>query len=717
MTHDLHATLGANPVRLANYVAATGAGDTVAEGGQRPFPPLFPSYRSPLANLLGLRFIVTGDPIETIDRSLTATTFPEIARTPDARIYENPAALPRVLFATEARQADFRRILSTGDWPVTTFEQTVLLETAIPANEPRRRGNIAIRSYRNTEVVLDVSSPDGGWAVLNDVWHPWWRATIDGKPVPILKANVIFRAIKVPPGQHVVRFEFQPLLGAWTRSHQRQPLYKSDPTHHSFFKARAAAMNLFKTYARALALLFEEGRPVIYLALANAGIGLVQLAEPILFGAIVDALANKRAPFIYIGGWAAIGLFGIVASVVVAVVADRMAHRRRLAAMATAFDRAITLPISYHAKVGTGATIRNILAGAEVLFGTWLTFLREQFAAMTTLCLLAPLAFWMEWRLALLLVLLAVVYVVLNVLVVRRTSEGQKRVETQHIKVSGRVGDVISNVPIVQSYARLSEEANALRSDMQQLLSAQYPVLTWWGLLTVLSRAAATITMICVFALGSYLMTHGDLTVGEIVSFVGFAGLLIAKLDQLSGFVTRLFMQAPTLATFFELLDTEPDVVDDPNAPDLANPRGAVRFENVTYRYDEYGHGIFDLDLDVPAGTTVAMVGPTGAGKTTAVALLQRIRDPDKGRITIGGQDIRQVNLNSLRQVDCRCLPGCRVIQSLDRREHPDGPPGCQTRPPSASAADLAEAHDFICAQARRLRFHRGGARRLPLRR
>ena len=136
-------------------------------------------------------------------------------------------------------------------------------------------------------------------------------------------------------------------------------------------------MNLFKIYRRAFELLLQEGRPVIFLALANAGIGLVQLAEPVLFGAIVDALTNQRPTLPYIAAWAGLGLFGILASVIVAVVADRMAHRRRLAVMADAFDTAITLPISYHAKAGTGATVRNILAGSDALWGTWLTFLRE----------------------------------------------------------------------------------------------------------------------------------------------------------------------------------------------------------------------------------------------------------------------------------------------------------------------------------------------------
>ena len=216
LTHGLHSTLGANPVRLGTYVAATGAGDTVAEGGQRAFPALFPSYRSALANLLGLRFIATRDPIEKIDKSLAPGAFKLIARTPKARIYENTQALPRVLFATHAQTADFAKIVKTGRWPITDFRSMVLLEREPTRSQTERRpGKIAIRSYRNTTVELEVDSPDGGWAVLNDVFHPWWQGEIDGRATPVVKANVIFRAIKVPPGRHTVRFVFRPLAGAW----------------------------------------------------------------------------------------------------------------------------------------------------------------------------------------------------------------------------------------------------------------------------------------------------------------------------------------------------------------------------------------------------------------------------------------------------------------------------------------------------------------------
>ena len=131
--------------------------------------------------------------------------------------------LPRVLFATEARAADFTRMLADGVWPAADLRSTVLLERPPAASAtPRRPGQVRIVSYRNTEVILEADSPDGGWVVLNDLWHPWWVAEIDGRPAEILRANVLFRAVAVPPGRHRVRFVFRPIAGAWAQLRKRQ---------------------------------------------------------------------------------------------------------------------------------------------------------------------------------------------------------------------------------------------------------------------------------------------------------------------------------------------------------------------------------------------------------------------------------------------------------------------------------------------------------------
>jgi uncharacterized membrane protein YfhO len=91
----------------------------------------------------------------------------------------------------------------------------VLLERP-PADAPSggAEGTARILRYENTDIEIEADAPSGGFVVLNDVWHPWWRATVDGKPADILKANVLFRAVVVPPGKHVVRFTFHPLTGA-----------------------------------------------------------------------------------------------------------------------------------------------------------------------------------------------------------------------------------------------------------------------------------------------------------------------------------------------------------------------------------------------------------------------------------------------------------------------------------------------------------------------
>jgi hypothetical protein len=218
LTHRLENTLGYNPVRLALYSEAVGADDHVGLPEQRRFTPLLPSYRSTLANLLGLRLIATGAPIETMDRRLKPGDLPLVARTSDGYIYENPAAMDRVLFATSARAADFDRMLRDGVWPAADLRTTMLLGNAPPqAPATRRPGKVAIVSYRNTEVILDADSPDGGWVVLNDLWHPWWFAEVDDRPAELLRANVLFRAVAVPPGRHRVRFTFQPLAGAWAQ--------------------------------------------------------------------------------------------------------------------------------------------------------------------------------------------------------------------------------------------------------------------------------------------------------------------------------------------------------------------------------------------------------------------------------------------------------------------------------------------------------------------
>ena len=217
LAQDFDHVFGHNPLRLRWFYQATRVGDYFATPGQRFFSPLYPSYRSTFADLFGVRVIATGVPIEEIDKSLKPGDLDLIAHTPDAWVYENPRALPRVMVVGQWQLADFGRLYQAG-WPATVDPQrTVLLEHApagVAAGGSRRPGTARIVHYANAEVDVVVEAPDGGLLLLNDVWHPWWRATLDGHPVDVLRADAIFRAVALPPGAHEVRFTFAPFAGA-----------------------------------------------------------------------------------------------------------------------------------------------------------------------------------------------------------------------------------------------------------------------------------------------------------------------------------------------------------------------------------------------------------------------------------------------------------------------------------------------------------------------
>ena len=460
----------------------------------------------------------------------------------------------------------------------------------------------------------------------------------------------------------------------------------------------AENLTLPQIYQRALALLAPEKWLAIALAAAGVIIAAIQLAESVLFGRVVDALNRDEGAFGYIGLWAALGLFGILAGVVVATYSDRLAHRQKLRYLAEVFERAMTLPQYYHAERGSGAVIRTILSGTSSLFWLWLGAMRDQLTSLFGIVLLIPTALSIDWRMALILLGLAAAYTAMNVIVMHKTDAGQSAVETIGSTLSSRVVDVIGNVSVVQSYTRLQSEGLAMRGLTRDLLAAQYPVLTWWGIFSVLQRAAATLTTVTVFVVGAILSKRGELSVGQIVSFVAFAGLLIGKLEQLSGFVVGIHQQAPMLRNLFALMDESVAVAEKPDAKPLPAVIGEVRFENVSFQYGPGPQGVFDVSFTAKAGETIALVGPTGAGKSTAIALLQKFRAPEKGRIIIDGHDIADATMDSLRRSIAVVFQDAGLFNRSIGENIRIGKPDA-TDSEVERAAKLAEAHSFISAK------------------
>jgi ATP-binding cassette, subfamily B, beta-glucan exporter len=166
----------------------------------------------------------------------------------------------------------------------------------------------------------------------------------------------------------------------------------------------------------------------------------------------------------------------------------------------------------------------------------------------------------------------------------------------------------------------------------------------------VITRASTTLTLLAIFLCGIWLHYRGEASIGDIVMFMNFSGLLIMQLERFVRFVNRVFMDTPRLRAFFDVLDTEPAVRDQRDAVDPGRVRGMVEFADVSFSYDGKRAAVADLSFTALPGETVALVGATGAGKSTALALLHRAFDPQSGTVRIDGVDIRALSLTGLRR-------------------------------------------------------------------
>jgi ATP-binding cassette, subfamily B, beta-glucan exporter len=466
-------------------------------------------------------------------------------------------------------------------------------------------------------------------------------------------------------------------------------------------------MQFLRLYGRVLGLLAADRWVAIGLAAANVALAGLQFLEPVLFGRVVDVLSHATGmsrdavwaeALSLLALWGAVGLSGIGANVAVSLLSDRMAHRNRLVWMQRYFEHVLAMPLSFHGDIQSGRLMKVMLVGMDNMFGLWLAFFRDHLVTFIAAIVLLPLTLAMNWRMGLLLIGLVVFFSILTAFVIQRTETAQSVVERFQTRLAGNAQDALSNVMVVQSFTRLNSEARLFGDIVRQVLDHQFPVLNWWAVVSVLTRAASTVTVIAIFVLGTVLHLDGKATVGEIVSFMGFATLLIGKLEGAVGFVSRLVFQAPSIVEYFEVLDARSSVPERPGALTLDRATGAVEFDRVAFAYPGGTRILTDISFEAPPGRTLALVGQTGAGKSTAMALLQRLWDPVEGRITLDGHDLRDLTLESLRRnigvVFQESMLFNRTIRDnllIGRAE--------ATQEEIERACRMAEAHDFIQRQ------------------
>jgi ABC-type multidrug transport system fused ATPase/permease subunit len=250
---------------------------------------------------------------------------------------------------------------------------------------------------------------------------------------------------------------------------------------------------------------------------------------------------------------------------------------------------------------------------------------------------------------------------------------------------------------VIVAFGREDHEHARFREQGLRALDARIDVTVRQTVFSLAVNATTALGTALVLGYGAYLVLQQQLTVGQLLVVVAYIGSVYKPLEAISGTIGALQDQFVNLQIAFDLLEKEPDIKDTPGAIAIERTQGHIRFDHVSFRYEGRAGTLTDISFEASPGEAIAIVGATGAGKSTLVSLLPRFYDPHEGRIFLDGRDVRSVTLNSLRQqisiVLQEPLLFSATIADNIRYGRLDA-----TMDEIVAAAMAANAHDFVTA-------------------
>ena len=263
-------------------------------------------------------------------------------------------------------------------------------------------------------------------------------------------------------------------------------------------------------------------------------------------------------------------------------------------------------------------------------------------------------------------------------------------------EINGQIEDNLSGIRVVKSFANEAIENEKFRQGNEGFLAAKKNSYHYMGSFNAGMGTFTTLIQVCVILAGTVLIAYGRVDISDLVTFLLYISVFTEPVRTLIDFTEQLQNGYTGFERFREIMDIEPDIKDADDATELCEVKGDISFENVSFRYEENTEQVLDhINLNVPAGSYMALVGSSGAGKSTLCSLIPRFYDVTNGSVKIDGKDIRSLTLKSLRdhigivQQDVYLFVG--TVYDNIRYGKPDA-----TREEVIAAAKNANAHDFI---------------------
>ena len=303
--------------------------------------------------------------------------------------------------------------------------------------------------------------------------------------------------------------------------------------------------------------------------------------------------------------------------------------------------------------------------------------------------------FILDWRLA------ALVLIPVPILAVA-LRHYNTRIRPVYRSVRARLGDInaklqdnLSGIRVIQAFAREEMERQRFATESERYYRARVKGIRYWSVFFPAIRFLGAMGSVVVLGVGALMVVKGEMSLGTLVAFLSYTTSFYEPINRLTE-VDNIFQEAIAAGErFFEILDQTTEVGDAPDAVALPTIQGKLVFDGVTFRYGTGDKVLHDIAFEMAPGEMVALVGPSGAGKTSIANLICRFYDPNKGQITVDGQDLRRIKLSSLRQQVAVVLQDSFLFNNSVLENLLYGKPDAD-RDEIMGAAKAANAHDFI---------------------
>ena len=359
------------------------------------------------------------------------------------------------------------------------------------------------------------------------------------------------------------------------------------------------------------------------------------------------------------------------------------------------FDHLQRLSLGFYERNRAGVIISRLTNDVEAIDQLVTDGVTSLVQNTLTLLGTAILLFVLDWRLALATLLVIPFMSIASAIFRKRSARAYAAVRERLGLVTATLAEDIAGMRVVHAFTREHASMDNFRTVTERYRDSNMQTVVLNGLYFPFVDLLSSVALAVVLGYGGYLYFQGNVTLGTLFAFMLYVQNFFDPVQQLSQLYGTFLSATAALDKIVDVLDLEPEITDRPDALELPRVEGNVAFEDVRFGYGDGPEVLHGLTLDVPAGTTVALVGHTGAGKSTIAKLLARFYDPREGRITIDGHDLREVTQASLRH-QLGIVPQEGFLFAGTVRENiafgrPDAPPEDVLR-----AAETIGAHDFV---------------------